>query len=271
MSAALLAGLLAAGASIPRFQTLAVAMQARTPSLTEAVLDLALADDDRIVVLSPEAVSLYRWGGDGLVLASRRLLAGAAPVRTPGGLLTPLDESGAFWALTSRATEATLYRIEGGQLQEVARADALPWAGCAEGLRFQPGTNLIQGRVASLGAGPFLTLEPGVAVDASGRLRAAEVETEEPGPRVGPTLAALGDSLLAASRADPPGSTDAILLLSRGDAGWEVRQTLPVEGAVRALAARPRSGRWRLVAALEEAEPERATHLVVLELAPQEP
>jgi hypothetical protein len=216
-------------------------------------------------------VSLYRWASDGLVLESRLPLPGSAQaVRTPGGLLSPIDETGAFWALASPLPSATLYRIEERRLTEVAQADALPWPGSPEGLRFRVGTNLLQARIASLGPGPYLTVEPGFAVDADGRLRDAQVETvEDDAPRVGPTLAALGASLLAASRPDPPGVSDEILLLARGVPGWVVQQTLPVEGAVRALAARVDKGRWRLVAAVEE--PDGATYLAILDLAPAAP
>jgi hypothetical protein len=270
MRAALLACLLTASAATSRPETLGVSARARTPALSEAVLDLALPDDERIVAISPDAVSLFRWARDGLQLESRLLLPGSpAPVRTPGGVLTPPDESGAFWALTSRFPLATLYRIEGRGLAEVAQADAMPWPGCAEGLRFRAGTNVLQARVASLGPGPYLTVEPGFAVDADGRLLEAETETGENTPRVGPTLAALGRNRLAASRAVAPGAGDEILLLGRDAAGWTLEQALPVEGAVRALAARPFQERWRLVAAVEE--PDRSTHLLVLELAPTAP
>jgi hypothetical protein len=238
--------------------------------LSEAVLDLALIDEERILALSPEAVSLYRWARDGLQLESRLLLPGVAvPVRTPGGLLTPPDEGGGFWALTSRLPLATLYRIEGRSLVEVAQADALPWPGCAEGLRFRDGTNVLQGRVASLGPGPYLTVEPGFGVAADGRLLEAETEAGENAPRVGPTLAALGRNWLAASQPAAPGARDAILLLHRDATGWRLEESLPVEGAVRALAARPLQERWRLVAAVEEAE--RSTHLLVLDLATTAP
>ena len=270
MRAALLACLLAADADATRGESLGVAARTRTPVLAEPVLDLALADDERIVALSPAAVSLYRWASDGLALEARLPLPGGAlPVRTPGGLLSGIDETGAFWALASTSPGATLYRVEGRRLTEIAQADALPWPGSPEGLRFRAGTNLLQARIASLGPGPYLTVEPGYAVDADGRLRTAPLETSDGAPRVGPTLAALGPSLLAASRPDPPGVSDEILLLAEGEAGWAVQQALPVEGAVRALAARPRHGHWRLVAAVEE--PGGSTHLIILDLAPEAP
>jgi hypothetical protein len=270
MRAALLACLLAAVADATRPESLGVTARTRTPALAEPVLDLALADDERIVALSPAAVSLYRWASDGLGLEARLLLPGRAlPVRTPGGLLSPIDDTGAFWALASPLPSATLYRIEGRRLTEISQADAMPWPGSPEGLRFRAGSNLLQARIASLGPGPYLTVEPGYAVDADARLRDAQAETTNDAPRVGPTLAALGSSLLAASRPDAPGASDEILLLARGGDGWAVAQAIPIEGAVRALAARPRQGQWRLVAAVEEASG--ATHLVILDLAAATP
>jgi hypothetical protein len=128
---------------------------------------------------------------------------------------------------------------------------------------------MLQGRVASLGPGPYLTVEPGFAVAADGRLLEAETEAGENAPRLGPTLASLGSNRLAASRVVAPGSGDEILLLERGATGWTLQRALPVEGAVRALAARPLQERWRLVAAVEEAD--RSTHLLVLDLAPTAP
>ena len=242
--------------------------RARTPALGEPVLDLALLDDETILALSPEAVALYRWASDGLTLDSRRLLPGPRlVVRAPGGILTPPDDGGAFWALTSRVGPATLYRIEGRQLVEVSQADALPWPGCIEGLRFRPGTNLLEARIASLGMGPFLTLEPGFAVDQDARLRASAEGALQGSLRVGPTLAVLGDSLLAASTPEAPGSADAVLLFLRETDAWTIARSFPVEGAVRALAARMSRDRFRLVAAIEE--PDGSTHLLILDLARQ--
>lgn len=243
-----------------------VVARVRTPALGERVLDLALADDETIVVLSAEAVALYRWGRDGLTLDSRQLLPGpASRVRAPGGILTPIDESGAFWALTSSASAAALYRIEGRQLKPVSEADALPWSGSPEGLRFRPGTHLIEGRIASLGPGPFLAVEPGLAVERDARLRRSSEASETSPLRVGSSLARLGDGLVAASTAEPPGSEDALLLIEATAHGWQVARSLSVEGAIRALAARQQNHSCRLVAAVEE--PGGPSHLLVLDLA----
>jgi hypothetical protein len=261
------AALLAVPAAAEPGGPLEVVARVRTPPLAEPVLDLAMADDETIVVLSAQAVALYRWGRDGLTLDSRQLLPGpASPVRAPGGILTPLDDSRAFWALTSGASAAALYRIEGRQLLANSEAGALPWSGSPEGLRFRPGTNLIEGRIASLGPGPFLALEPGVAVEIDGGLRVSGEASEEAALRVGSSLARLGEGLLAASSAEPPGSEDALLLIEATAQGWRVARTLPVEGAIRALAARPRDRTCRLVAAVEE--PGRPSHLLILDLAP---
>jgi hypothetical protein len=260
---AFLAALTAAGTP---GEHLDVVGHARTPPLSEPALDLALADDNTIVVLSAQAVALYRWGRDGLTLDSRQLLPGpASPVRSPGGILTPLDESGAFWALTSTASSAALYRIEGHQLRLVSEASALPWAGSPEGLRYHPGTHWIEGRIASLGPGPFLAVEPGLAVERDATLRGSGQASEGGALRVGSSLASLGDGLLAASSADAPGSEDTLLLVETTGEGWHVARTFPVEGAIRALAARGAERTWRLVAAVEEAGG--AFHLLILDLA----
>jgi hypothetical protein len=263
---ALLVALSASGSAIEELEV----VDRRTAPLAEPVLDLALYDAETIVVLSSEAVALYRWARDGLTLDSRRLLPGpASAVRAPGGVLTPLDDSGAFWALTSRASAAALYRIEGRQLTQVSEADALPWLGSPEGLRFRPGTNQIEGRIASLGLGPFLAIEPGLAVDRDARLRSSPEASEAGALRVGAALARLSDGLIAGSSAEPPGGADDLLLIEATPEGWALAQSLPVEGAIRALAGRQRGSHWRLVAAVEE--PAGATHLLAFDLARRVP
>lgn len=257
-AAALLAGGAGAG-------PLEVVSRVRTPAIPERVLDLTPAGDETVVVLSAEAVSLYRWSRDGLRLESRQLLPGpASPVRAPGGLLTPIDESGAFWALASGAPSAALYRVEGRQLNAVSEADALPWGGSPEGLRFRPGTNLVEGRIASLGIGPFLAVKPGIAVAHDARLR-REGE-EEGGPlRVGASIAALGNRLFAASKPQPPGREDALLLIEETPQGWSEVLSLPVDGAIRGLASREHGRLLRLWAGVED--PAGTSYLMVLDLS----
>jgi hypothetical protein len=128
----------------------------------------------------------------------------------------------------------------------------------------RPGTNLIEGRIASLGMGPFLTLEPGFGVDRDANLRTSAEGPVQGSPRLGPTLAVLGP-LLAASTPEAPGSADAILLLAATPHGWTILRSLPVEGAVRALAGHSGRDRSRLVAAVET--PDGGTHLLIFDLA----
>jgi hypothetical protein len=248
-----------------RAGTLEVVSRVRTPSVAERVLDLAVADDETVVALSAEAVCLYRWSRDGLRLESRQPLPGpAAPVRVPGGLLGPLDESGAFWALTSCASAAALFRIEGRQLKAVSEADALPWTGSPEGLRFRPGTNLVDGRIASLGIGPFLAVEPGVAIARDGRLRTSD-EDEDGALRAGAALASLGDGLFAVSAPQPPGSDDVLRLIERAPQGLSEVLSLPLDGAIRSLAFRPRGRALRVWAGIEGQGGE--SYFVVLDLS----
>ena len=140
----------------------------------------------------------------------------------------------------------------------------MPWPGSAAGLRFRPGTDLIEGAVDGLGSGPFLHLdESGVAVDRDGRLLSPAGAASE--LRVGPPLAPLWPRHLAASSAAPPGERDAVLILSLSPpAGARVISELPVTGSVRALAAQVTGNAARLVAAVESAG---QTHFVVFDLA----
>lgn len=242
----------------------------RTPPLGEAVLDLALFHEDRIVVLSPEAVALYRWAADGLALESRRPLAEPlATVRAPGGLLVAAERDEAFWVVTSRSPQATLFRREGARLVETSKAAALPWPGCPEGLRYRPGTNLIEGTIAGLAPGPFLAVRDEAAVSGDGRLLLQGAPGDPAAMRVGPALAALWGGCLAASSPNPPASTDSLIFLQRDGQGARVIESLPVEGAVRALASRVQGEAARLVAAVQETGG--ATYLLVLDLRRREP
>jgi len=247
-----------------------VLSSSRTPPLDGPVLDLAFLDDDRLVVLGPEGVALYRWDAAGLAVESRRPFPGPLlTVRSPGGLLRVAESERAFWALTSRSDRAQLFAFEDRRLVERQEAAALPWPGCPGGLRYRPGTNLIEGTIAGAPAGPYLGLDdtaPEVAVGPEGTVRTAAGD----GPPTGPALAALWPGTVAASSARPPGEDDAVLIVSVG--GTEaprVLESLHVEGAVRALAARGRGASVRVVAAVEE--PDRAFRLLVLDLARPQP
>jgi len=250
---------------------LAVVGFRRTPMLEGRVLDVAPVGDDRVLVLYEEALALYRLDEGGLALLSRRELPAASlPVRFPGGTIFLPPAEGAAWVLTSRSPRAVLFALDGGHLEERQQAEALFWPRTPRGLRYRPGTNLLEGAVADLGEGPFLRLDPrGAALTADGRLRIGSPE----GPRAidlkaGGGLARPAPEVLAVAGGEPPGARDSVLLLDARDPDRPPLQSLPVDGAVRALGARGTPSRMRLVAAVEEG---RGTHLVLIDLAPSSP
>lgn len=254
----------------PAPATIDVVSTSRTPPLDGPVLDLAFLDDDRLVILGPDSVALYRWDDAGLAVQARRPLSGPLEtVRFPGGLLRVAESDGAFWALTSRSPRALLFAVENGRLVERQEAVALPWPGCPSGLRYRAGTNLIEGAIAGVPAGPWLGLDdsaPEVAVGPDGSLRSGGAA----GPSTGPALAALWPGLVAASSPQPPGEDDAILVIATANGDTpRLLDSLRVEGSVRALAARARGKAVRLVAAVEG--PDRSSRLLVLDLARPQP
>lgn len=231
-----------------------VVARARSTPLDGRVLDLAFVGEERLLVLFPDALGLYRW--DGMTLSAEARLSLGEPqasVRHPGGLLLPGREG--TWALTSTSPEALLVEAEGGRLALRTRAQAAPWKGAPTGLRFRAGSDWLEGSLPGLGAGPFLSLEaPDLAVTPAGELLEAAADgPRRLGPRVGPALARLWDGWLAAGSAAPPGGRDEVLLIERGNGGPTEAQPLPVEfeGAVRALAAGPRGEARRLAVAVE--------------------
>jgi hypothetical protein len=242
----------------------------RTPALEAPVLALELLDDDRVVVLSADDVSLYRSDGSALSQESRQALPGPlAAVRSPGGLIAGAARESALWVLTSRAPRAALLALEKNRLVRRSEAAALPWPGSTSGVRYRPGTNLLEGTLRGVGSGPFLSLAAGaqeLAVLPDGRLRAASGESAAD-VRVGSALALLWPGVVAASSADPPGRGDAILLLA-ADAGFRPLDSLPLDGSIRALAGRTRGDTARLVAAVQP--PGSGAHLVFLELRRRE-
>lgn len=246
-----------------------VLSSSRTVPLDERVLDLAWSDAEHLLLLSPEALALYRWVGTSFTLESRRLLGGpAAAVRAPGGLLSLSRRERAVWALTSVAPQATLFGIDGARLVERGRADAVPWARVPRGLRFRFGTNLLEADLPGLGEGAWLAFEPSWpdgAVTRDAELVIAGPEgPRATGVRAGPALAPLWATLVAAASADLPAARDAIVLLRRENASVSEAGRLSVDGAVRALASLARDGGVRLVAGVEE--PGGAFHLEIFDL-----
>lgn len=217
-----------------------------------------------------EAAALYLWSAHGLALRSRVPIPAPIVVRAPAALLNPIPSDSAVWILTDAATEASLLAVSGEALAHRSDARSLPWAGSADGLRFRPGTSLVEGRIPGLRAGPFLTIvaAPGglLAVRPDGRLlRARPDGPEDTGLRVGSALAGLWPGIVAASSPRPPGTADEVLLLSL-DPSPAVASRLPVEGTITALAGASAGSTAELVAAVAEPGREQAagtTHLEV--------
>jgi len=249
-----------------------VLSHATTPPVEGRVVGLAFASDESLLVLTDGEVSLYRRDGLALRLDARRELPGPlAPVRFPGGLVLCPEGEAACWALTSRAPRSVLFSVEGGQLTARQEAEALPWPGAAAGVRVRAGTNLFEAALPGA-AGPFLALESehGWVVGADARLARAGAVAEA-GPsevRAGPALALVWPGVLAAAAAEPPGERDRILLL-REDAPAVALAALPVDGAIRALAARRRGSTAVLAAATEQ--PAGGFRLALFELAERKP
>jgi hypothetical protein len=238
--------------------------------LAGPVLDLAFLGESQVVALTTREVILYRWTDQGLSLVGSRPLPGSEEaVRWPGGLLHVVEEDQAVWALASTRDKAVLFTLQSGRLAERQQAAALPWPRCRSGLRYRAGTNLLEGEVDGLGTGPFLTLDAftASAVAADGRLLV--VGAAATNLRVGPTLGPLWSGHIAASSALPPGSDDALLVLAREGSTLRAVGRVPMRGAVRALATRPREGRARVVAAVVEGSGQ--TSLMALELTPLGP
>jgi hypothetical protein len=248
-----------------------VRASSRTPALDARVLDLVFVGEDRLLVLSPDDLVLYRIDGAALAVLSRRPLAAPlATVRAPAGMIALVPRDASLWVLTNRSPRAALFAIEAQRLVERSQAAALPWAGSTTGLRYRSGTNLIEGELTRLGAGPFLALERGAgawAVSPEGQLLAGNADTpQDTGLRAGPALALLGPALLVTASADPPGDKDTLQFVARRAGEPHVVASVGVDGAIRALASQ-RRGRGRTVRLATAIETSQETYLQLSELA----
>ena len=236
-----------------------------TGVLGESVLDMAFLDATDLLVLSPDALSLYRLEDADLRLLDREPLPGPhRPVRAPGGLVVLADGAAFCWALTSGMPRAALFTVSRQGLDLQSDAAAVPWPNVPGGVRFRRDTNLLEADMPGL-EGPLLRLLPGdepMAVGARGELRM----TGRPASslRLGPALAPLWPGLVGAASPLPPGASDEVLVFTPS-APPEVIARFGVPGAVRALAARA-LGRKRMLAAAIEA-PDVGFRIVFIELA----
>jgi hypothetical protein len=221
--------------------------------LEAAPLDLALLDQERLLLLQSESLLLLRWDGSSLRQEGRQALAGPfSPMRHVAGVIAAVESDAAAWVLTNRSADAMLVSIEKGRLAARARADAVPWPGSSTGLRYQLGTDWLDGAVEGLGTGPFLRLlrgGPPLAVLPDGRLRTPQ---DEPLLLVGSTLTPLWPGLLAIAAAGPPSSRDALWIVERE--GYRLAESIPFEGTIVALASRIDQESARVVIGLRDAD-----------------
>jgi hypothetical protein len=235
----------------------------RTPPLEGPVLFLLPIDAERLLVLLPGTVELYRWGDSGLALLDRHPLSVTRrPMRAPAP-----DEP--VWVLEAGAAEAVLLEVRGDRLAERARAAAVPWPGAASGLRYRIATPLLEGLPPPFGGGPVLTVEAlpsgTLVVSADARLVLPDGTPTE--LRVGPSLAWLWSNVVAAPSAEPPGPRDSILIIALSPTGAAPIDSIEVAGAVRALGSLADGTQVRLVAGVDDGD---ESHLLLLRLAPLE-
>lgn len=241
-------------ARIPGFEVRASVM---STVLDERVLDLAWLSEQRLLLLTAEALAVYEWDGSSARPVLRQALpAPLASVRFAAGLLALDAPAGSAWVLTNGMAEALQVRLRDGLIEEQRRAPALPWPGAPRGVTFRPSSALIDAQPPGLGAGPFVALEPTLAtlaVGADGALLSSGAQAaHDTGVRVGPALARLDTAWIVAASAQPPEPEhDALLLIQRQGETWSERARLESAGPVRALATFEHpDGSVRLVAAL---------------------
>ncbi len=226
------------------------------------LLAIAWLGDDDLVLLSGDSASWHHVEAGQLRERARHALkTQGLPVRTPGGVLVPATLG--VWAATSRSGPALLLQRDGEEL----RADTeQPWLPAARGrLRFRAGTNLLDGDLGPLGAGPFLAVSADgqAVVDSDGRLRVASGGRVLAGPRVGSAVDRVQDGLWVTSSASPPGESDALVFVARVQTGLRTVDQVPLAGTVRAIAVRRIGSAFRVAAALETG---RGTQVVITDL-----
>jgi hypothetical protein len=144
--------------------------------LARPVLAMAFASSDRVLLLEDDRVSFWKLNADSL--SHQGEVLAPAPVertRRPGGLLRVAAGTPDFWVLRTGWPEALLFTYQdgdGGVWVTKGGAEAIPWPLAPNGLRFRPGTNVIEGTIDGLTGSSFLALsaDGAVAVDADNLL-----------------------------------------------------------------------------------------------------
>jgi hypothetical protein len=214
---------------------------AQTPAMPGRILDVSLLAEDRLAVLSEEAMSLYRRDGqalkrEGHLVHSGPLLA----VRAPAGCIRAVESERAVWVAANHLPGARLFTWEGSRLAETQQADALPG-----GLRYRPGTNLLE-----LGEAQVVRVRQGLAVSGDGRLGILDGGAPAwTAVRVGDAVARPWPRIAAASSTRPPGGADALGFYDLGPEP-RLRGALGLEGSVKALASRRLGGDATVVLAI---------------------
>jgi hypothetical protein len=221
------------------------------------VLAASFGSAGRVLLLEDDRLSLWKLTSDGL--ARQAELPVPAPVertRCPGGLIRAAPGSPDVWALRSGWPEALLFAYEdgGNGTTWVAKggAEALPWPSVPNGLRFRPGTNVLQGAVEGLPGGSFLTLsaDGALAVDADDLLHHPDAG---PAVRVGSAVARpwADVAVAAAPSLAPPDSLIALPLPLSTVAPTVLAH---IDGSIRALAALTEKDAATLLAVVQSAD-----------------
>lgn len=207
-------------------------------AVDEPILALAFLSEGRLLALARGAISLWRVGNGGIRREARETWAvTSGPVRHAGGLIVGRPGERAAWVLSSHEARARLVRVDGARLALGDEADAAPWPNAPEGLRFRPGTNLLDGLV--VGGAPLTV----VSADSASFAVVLEdgalyVDSGATGVRVGGAIASLWHGTLLASAPLPPSEEDALLVLGSEGGAWRAVQRIGVRGTVAAVTAR---------------------------------
>jgi hypothetical protein len=248
----------------------------RVYALSKLVLDASFVDHERILLLTPSSVVLARIGKSSLTpLSEQALPEPTRVVRRVAGWLLPSEDRSSAWILTNITPIASLVAIEDERVLVRSEANAVPWHGSQSGIIFREGTDWLEATIDRLGEGPFLRLAPineGLAVTVDGRVRIANANGGRllEDVRIGPTVTPLWSGLLVASSNQPPGSSDALLVLEPSGSEYRVAESVPVEGAVRALSSYVQATRAHVAAVIEKEDGSRALHLYVFSRASEQ-